>query len=407
MEAVLERPRAAFLCDEPPRKVLAGVELGGTEVRCLVAAVSDGVYRYVGAGAADSSGMKKGEVVDLEAASAALREAVREAERTSSLQLDSASVAVNGAHLLGMRGSGAIPLCGGSEAEVTYAEVARALRQASAVALPSERAMVQAEIQEFDVDDCSGVVNPVGMRGYFLVCRAHIVTCSSRALANLRAAARRAGLHAEIFCASPIAAANEALTDDEKALGAILVDVGFETTQVTVYSFGAPRMTFVVPAGGAHITSDIARAFRLGLSEAERIKLAAGLCKSSLLAEEECEEVISAGGMEMTREELCVVVEARVEELLQLVRRKVSSACERFRVSGGVVLTGGGALVRGMVEKARDVFASPARLAETPAMSASLSGLLKWAAAKLAWENSTRGVGGWLLRGWRWLRTSF
>jgi len=222
--------------------------------------------------------------------------------------------------------------------------------------------------QEFIVDDQDGINDPVGMTGARLAVKVHIVTSPVTARQNAINAVNRAGLIVADMILEQLAAAEASLTEDDKEYGAALVDIGAETTGLCVYQRGAVQHTAVFPLGGAHFTNDIAFGLRTPIPEAERIKRSVGCASSASLSDEqrgEMVEVPSVGGRpprQLSRQILCDILQPRAEEVLMHVSDEIRDSGWNRQLSSGVVLTGGGALLDGMVEIAEQVFDAPVRI---------------------------------------------
>ena len=270
----------------------------------------------------------------------------------------------------GRRGYGphAHVVVAGRDREITQDDVRRAIESASAIQLPAGREIVDRLPQEFIVDDQDGINDPVGMIGARLAVKVHIVTSPVTARQNVINAVNRAGLVVGEMVLEQLAAAEASLTDDDKEFGAALVDVGAETTGLIIYQRGAVQHTAVFALGGSHFTNDIAFGLRTPIPEAEKIKRAVGCACGLSLSEAERSELVevpSVGGRpprQLSRQILCDILQPRAEEVLSHVADEIREAGWEGQLSSGVVLTGGGSLLNGMVEIAEQVFDAPVRL---------------------------------------------
>ena len=343
-----------------------GLDIGTSKVRCVVGEPGeDGKMNIVGIGEAESRGLRRGIVTGAEAVSESIRKAVGEAERVSGLEIDSAVVNLSGEHFRGENKAGVVAVAGAGR-EIMEDDVERAIESASAMQLPSGWEIFNRLPQEFIIDGQDGITEPIGMSGARLESLVHIVIGPSAGRQNLDKAVRRAGIDVERLMLEPLAAAESTLTDDDREYGCALVNIGSEITSMMIFGRGAVQHTAVFPFGSLHFTKDIAVGLRVSIQDANKIKHLYGCVASFLLSDDERQDVIEivpVGRNEtrgLSKEILCDIMQPRAIELLQHVAHEVSGT--HAQISGGVVLTGGGALARGMVEVAEQVFDAPTRL---------------------------------------------
>lgn len=259
------------------------------------------------------------------------------------------------------------------------ADVARVIETAKAVNIPTDQQLLHTVPQEFIVDNQEDVREPIGMSGIRLEVKVHIVTGAVSAVQNIVKCVRRCGLEVSDLILQPMASADAVLTPDEKELGVVLIDIGGGTTDVAIFTEGAIRHTAVIPIAGDQITNDIAMALRTPTSEAEEIKLRYGVAKQVLADPGESLEVPGLGDRgprTLSRQALAAVIEPRIEELFALVHQVVRESGYEEVLSSGIVLTGGSAMMPGMVELAEDIFLKPARLG-TPEYSGQLADVVR------------------------------
>src|SRR6266511_2702725 len=345
-----------------------GLDIGTSKVTCIVATPGEeGLLQIVGMGESESRGLRKGVIVNPEAAVEAIKKAVEEAERMSGVPADEVTINLAGSHIMGFNGQ-AIVAVASRDHEITSEDVRRAIDSACAIQLPAGREIVDRLPQEFIVDDQDGINDPVGMIGARLAVKVHIVTSPVTARQNAINAVNRAGLIVADMVLEQLAAAEASLTEDDKEFGAALVDIGAETTGLVIYQRGAVQHTAVFPLGGSHFTNDIAFGLRTPIPEAERMKRTVGCACSTSLTEMERSELVevpSVGGRaprQLSRQILCDILQPRAEEVLMHVADEIKDAGWERQLSSGVVLTGGGALLSGMTEIAEQVFDAPVRL---------------------------------------------
>lgn len=343
-----------------------GVDIGTSKIRCVIGEpAAGGKMNIVGAGEAESKGLRRGVVISTESVAETVRKAVGDAERVSGVDVESAFVNLSGEHFRGENKNGVVAVAG-AEKEIAEEDVERAIDSASAMPLTPGWEIVSRLPQEFIVDGQDGITEPVGMNGSRLEALVHIVTSPSAARQNLVTAVKRAGLDVEQLMLEPLAAAESVLTDDDKEYGCAVVNIGAEITSLMIFGRGAVKHTAVFPFGSMHFTKDIATGLRVSIPEANRIKHTHGCVASFLLSDDEKEEVIEVvpfGRSEtrsLSKEILCDIMQPRAVELMQHIARETGAA--RSQIPAGVFLTGGGSMVRGLSEIAEQVFDAPTRL---------------------------------------------
>jgi cell division protein FtsA len=341
-----------------------GLDVGTSKVRCVVGEAEAGKLKIVGIGESDSRGLRRGIVTGAESVSDSIRKAVGEAERVSGLEIGSAVVNLSGEHFRGENKNGVVAVAGAGR-EITDDDVERAIESASAMQLPSGWEIFSRLPQEFIIDGQDGITEPVGMSGSRLESLVHVVTGPSAGKQNLEKAVTRAGLDVERLMLEPLAAAESTLTDDDKEYGCALVNIGSEITALMIFGRGAIQHTAVFPFGGMHFTKDLAVGLRVSIQDANKIKQDFGCVAGFLLDDEERQELIQivpVGRSEtrgLSKEILCDIMQPRAVELLQHVAQE--TARTKLQIPSGVVLTGGGSMVRGMVDIAEQVFDAPTR----------------------------------------------
>ncbi|MCC7007046.1 MAG: cell division protein FtsA [Ottowia sp.] len=343
--------------------LLVGLDVGTSKVVVVVAELrDDGNMEVIGLGQTESRGLKKGVVINIEATVQTIQKALEEAELMADCKISEAYTGIAGNHIRSFNSSGMVAI---KDKEVSQADIARVLETAKAVNIPTDQQILHIITQEFMIDGQEDVREPIGMSGIRLEVRVHIVTGAVSAAQNIIKCVRRCGLEVCDLILQPMASSMAVLTEDEKELGVVLVDIGGGTTDIAIYSGGAIRHTAVIPIAGDQITSDVAMALRTPTPDAEEIKIRYGLAKQVLADPQELIEVNGVGDRgprSLSRQALAAVIEPRVEELLSLVHQVVRESGYEELLSSGVVLTGGTALMTGMVELAEDIFLKPARV---------------------------------------------
>jgi cell division protein FtsA len=349
-------------------KHIVGLDVGSTKVCTLIAAVRESGLEPVGLGVSESKGLKRGAVVNLEATVDSIKKSVSEAEAMARCEVDSVFVGLAGPHIrsFNSRGVTSIPT---RTREINGEDVRRVIETARAIALSPDREIIHIVPQEFTVDDQFGIGDPLGMVGTRLEVNVHIVTSSTTAAQNTITAVNRSGLLVGDTVLEPIAVGEAILSDDEKDLGCVLVDIGGGKTNVAIYHHGAVRHTVVVPLGGELFTNDIAVGLRTTIPDAERLKREHGCAVSSMVQSEEVFEIVGMGSRQqrtIAQTVLTDIIQPRAEEIVHLVRNEIRSAGYEQQVGAGVVLTGGGAMLRGFIELAEDILDLPVRRGQTP-----------------------------------------
>lgn len=343
------------------KDLVVGLDIGTAKVMAVVAEVlPDGQLKLAGLGVAASSGLKRGVVVNIDATVQSIQQALKEAEMMADCKITRVYTGITGSHIRGQNSTGMVIV---RDKEVTPVDVARVVETAKAVNIPNDQRLLLVEPQEFVIDG-QDVKEPIGMSGGRLEVKIHIVTGAQSAAENIIKCVRRCGLEVEQLVLNPTASAAAVLTADEKDLGVAIVDIGAGTTDVAIYTDGAIRHTAVIPIAGDLITSDIAMALRTPTKDAEEIKIDHGVAKQLLADPNEQVEVPGLGdrGPRMlSRQALAGVIEPRVEEIFSLVHQVIRESGFEELLSSGIVLTGGSAVMPGMVELAEDIFLKPVR----------------------------------------------
>jgi cell division protein FtsA len=377
--------------------ILVGIDVGTSKVCALIGEVHrDGGLTVIGKGTVPATGLKKGVVVNIDQTVHSIGQAVEQAERLSGMKIDRAYVSVGGAHVESQNSPGTVAVSGHNR-EVTREDISRATDVARAVQIPSNREVLHVLPRDFSVDDQEGVKDPLGMSAIRLGVEVHIVTASATAVQNLTKCVIAAGVKIDELVASSLAAAETVASETERELGVAVADIGAGTTDLALFADGSPLFSAVLPVGGNNVTNDVAIGLKTSLQVAEELKIRHGTCDLRGIDEDENIAVSVLGedaGREVSRLEMCQIIEARMRETFELMR-------DRMRESGhgmlpaGLILTGGGAQLGGAAELGREVLEMPVRIASpvgigglvdglmTPAFSNSI-GLLLWGARELA-----------------------
>ena len=303
-------------------RYLVGLDVGTSKITAIVGETTDeGGLDIIGIGLADSRGIRRGVVVNLEAAVESIKKAIDEAELTAGVEIDSVHLGLSGAHVKAFNSRGVVAVAGKNR-EITREDVRRAIDAAKAVALPSGREILHVLPQDFVVDEQDGIGAPVGMTGSRLEVNVHVVTGSASSTQNIVACVNRAGVAVVDTVLEQLAASEAVLTQDEQELGVALVDIGGGTTDFAIFERGSLWHTGVVAVGGDHFTNDIAVGLRTPIPDAEKIKRRCGCALSAMVDEDETMEVASVGGRKprvMARRILSEILQPRAEEIFHLL----------------------------------------------------------------------------------------
>ena len=346
-------------------RYLVGLDVGTSKIAAIVGeAIDEGEgVDIVGIGLADSHGIRRGVVVNLEAAVESIKKAIEDAELTAGVEIDSVHLGLSGAHVKAFNSRGVVAVAGRNR-EITREDVRRAIDAAKAVALPNGREIIHVLPQDFVVDEQDGIGAPIGMTGARLEVNVHVVTGSVSTAQNIIACVNRAGVRVADTVLEQLAAGEAVLTADEKELGVALVDIGGGTTDFAIFEKGSLWHTGVVALGGDHFTNDIAVGLRTPIPDAEKTKRRSGCALAALVDEEETIEVASVGGRQprvMSRRILSEVLQPRAEEIFHQLWDEIRRAGYERSLNSGIVLTGGGSILDGMPEIADQIFDLPMR----------------------------------------------
>jgi cell division protein FtsA len=344
------------------KKLIVGLDVGTTKVCTLVAKkTDDGALEILGVGSHPSDGLRKGCVVNIEKTVQSIKNSVQEAKLMAGEEFDVVTVGIAGGHILSFNSSGVVPIKG---QEVTLNDVHKVIEAAKAVVLPAEREILHVISQEFKVDNISGIKDPVGMSGIRLEAFVHIVTGKISQIQNLIKCVEMVGLVAEQVTLQPIASSESVLTMEEKNSGVVLVDIGGGTTDIAIWKEGSLIHSHVIPIGGNHFTNDLALALKISFNEAEKLKTEVG---SVLICDEDNNHVVKLHGLSGTSARevplalINEILSARAEELFTLIKKVAVDSKSLNKITGGFILTGGGALIKGMATLGEYVLEFPTK----------------------------------------------
>ncbi len=349
----------------PKNGYIVGIDIGTKSVTCIIGEITeDRKIEIIGIGTAESRGLRKGVVVNLEATVDGIKKAQEEAELMAGVEIDSGFIGISGAHIKSFNSRGVIAVSGKNR-EISREDVKRVIDQSKAVSIPPDREIIHIIPQEFVVDEQDGIKDPLGMSGIKLEVNVHIVTGAITSVQNLKTCIARAGIEIEQIVLNQIATSHSILTHDEMELGVGLIDIGGGTTEVAIFERGSLWYTSVIPIGGDNFTNDIAVGLRTPIPDAEKIKKKFGCAAAPLIEDQETIEVPSVGrgkkARVLSRQLLADIIQPRAEEIFRLVDNDIKRMGDEKSLNSGVVFTGGTALLDGLEEVAESVFDLPVR----------------------------------------------
>ena len=345
------------------KALLVGLDIGTSKVTAIVGEYGTGeTVEVIGIGTAASKGLKRGVVVDIESTVQSIQRAIEEAELMAGCEIRSVFASISGSHIRSLNSQGVVAI---RDKEVMDGDIERVLDAARAVAIPADQRILHVQAQEYVLDEQEGIRHPVGMIGVRLEARVHVITGAQSAAQNISKCVSRAGLSVDDLIPSQLASAQSVLTQDERDLGVCLVDIGAGTSDIAVYTQGAMRHTASLGVAGDQVTNDIAFAFRTPTPFAEEIKVKYACALAQLARPEETIEVAMVGDRaprRLQRQLLADVVQKRYEEIFEMVQAELRRSGYEELVAAGIVLTGGGSKMEGIVELAEELFHMPVRV---------------------------------------------
>ena len=375
-------------------KTITVIDVGSTKVVSLVGEASaegDGTFTIIGVGMAPARGVRRAQIINVAEATDAIRDSLAGAQASSGIKSASVMMSISGNHVASQNSQGAVAIGRGDQG-ITLDDINHALESAQAITVPNNREILHVMPRHFRVDDQDGVRNPVGMLGFRLEVQAHIVTCATTAAQNLLKCAQSAGTDVSEFVLAPLASAEAVLTPTEREMGAVLVDIGGGTTGIAIFIEGSAWHTKVLDVGGQHFTSDLAQVLQLPLETAEQFKVTYGHANPGDVPGDQMVEMAGFGDeprMRVMRRESAEILHDRADELFNLIEQEVKRSGYDGLLPAGLVITGGGSLLPGLRECAKEASKRPVRLArpqnlqglvdslQSPAYSTA-AGMLHW-----------------------------
>ena len=356
--------------------VVCAIDIGTSNIRVIIAQrLETGKFQVVGVGSSPSLGLKKGAVVNIENTVQGINEALEKAQIMSGFEVSSCYVGVGGTHIEGMNSKGVYPISdkGGGNTEIGYDDINAVINSAKAIVIPLDRKVIRVIPQSYTVDKQTGIKDPHNMIGVRLEAEAHIITASATAIQNTIKCVERASLGVEGIMYNGLSAVKAVMTPEETEAGSLLIDIGSGVIDVVFMHEGAPSLITVLPIGGDTITNDLATVEKISFEMAENIKLTKGFCWKGLLQDDDSDILLPGVGgrapIRITRARMCDIFQVRMQEIFYIIKQRIANVVKAKPLGGNIVITGGGALLQGVVEVASEVF-------ETSAVRIGVPGLL-------------------------------
>jgi cell division protein FtsA len=357
------------------QEIIVGLDIGTTKV-CAVVAATDGAghFNILGVGRSPGDGLTRGVVTNIDKTVRSIQSAVAEAESRSGIKVQTVIVGIAGDHIQSFQSRGVIAVSA-PENEISQADVNRLIEDTKRVALPSDRRIIHVIPQEFIIDGQDGVSDPVGMSGVRLEANVHIITGLVTAAQNIYKCVQRAGLHIRDMVLEPLASSYAVLEEEEKEVGIALLDIGGGTTDLAVFEDRTIRHTAVVPVAGNQVTNDIRKGLGVLTEQAEKLKCQHGFAYLPSVVDDEPITIPGIGGrppLEIDKKLLAQIIQPRMEEIFEIAAMEIKRSGYSRHLSAGVVLTGGGSLIKGSAELAREVLGMPVKIGIPGGFSAGL-----------------------------------
>jgi len=343
-------------------RTVASIDIGTSKISVIIGEISREGVDIIGVGSHPSLGIKKGQIINMDSTVDSIKTALEEAEAMTGIDINTAVVGISGGHIKGFKNNGVVAVKG---KEIKNSDIISAIDAAKAIVIPIDREVIHIIPQEFLVDDHGGIKDPLGMSGVRLEARAYIITSAISSVQNIVKCINKNGIKVQELILKPLASAESVLTEDEKELGSVLIDMGGGTTDITIFIKGTVRHCASIPIGGDHITSDIAIGIRTPISEAEEIKKKNGNASSLEIPDDAVIETTNIGNKKkQTISQMTVarIIEARIDETFELIKKEITEAGYMDFLPAGVILTGGTSLLKGIGKEAQNILEMPVRI---------------------------------------------
>ncbi len=345
--------------------IITGLDIGTTKVCAIIGQLNDlGGVDIIGVGIAPSLGLRKGVVVNIDNTVKSINKAIEEAELMAGVEVQSVFTGIAGGHIKSFNSRGVVAVSSKTK-EITQSDVDRVIDAARAISIPIDREVIHVIPQEYIVDDQDGIKDPIGMSGVRLESEVHIITGAIASIENIIKSINRAGYEVEDIVLEPLASAESVITDEEKELGVVLIDFGGGTTDVMMFIKGSVWHTGVLSLGGNHVTNDVSIGLRTPVTSAEIIKKQYGIAFADSVDPDEIIEVPTVGGRpskKVAKKMLADIIQPRVSEILELIKREIKMSGFDELIGAGAVLTGGASLLKGTMELSEEIMNIPVKL---------------------------------------------
>lgn len=346
--------------------ISVGLDIGTSKICALVTSPdpTSNTLKILGIGIAESEGLNRGVVVNIEKTIRSIKKVIEQAEEQSGIKIKEVTVGIAGDHIEAIKTRGIIGISN-SEQEITQNDVDRLLKDASKIAIPSERKILHVIPQDFIIDGQDGITDPIGMSGIRMEANVNIITGLKTAINNIYRCVERLDIKVKEVILEPIASSKSVLLDAEKEIGVAIVDIGGGTTDVAIFEEGVYRFTSVFALAGKHVTNDIRKVLGIVTNQAEKIKRDYGHCHGNSIMKDEVFMVPGIGGrkpMELQKSQLCEIIQPRMQELFEFALAEINRSGYANNLGAGIVVTGGTALLNGTEELAKEVFGMPVKI---------------------------------------------
>jgi cell division protein FtsA len=347
-------------------KIIVGLDIGTSKVCALVASpdTKPGSLNILGIGIAESEGINRGVVVNIDKTIKSIQKVVSQAEQQAGIEINEVVVGIAGDHIDSFQTKGTIGISNDNR-EITKKDVERVIEESRKVKIPSDRKILHVLPQDFIIDGQDGITDPVGMSGVRMEANVHVVTGSETSIQNMYRCVERSGLNVKDLVLEPLASSYAVLDNEEKEVGVALIDIGGGTTDIAIFEENLIRFTSVIAIGGKHVTNDIRKVLGIIVTQAERIKKDYGHTHINSLMNDELIMIPGIGGrspIEIPKSHLTEIIQARMEEIFGFALAEIRRSGFSQRLGAGVVITGGCSLLNGAEELARDIFGMPVKI---------------------------------------------
>ncbi len=342
--------------------IVVGLDIGTSKICAVIGEMTERGVEIIGIGSHPSHGLRKGVVINIEATVKSLMRTIEEAGRMAGCEIHTVFTSISGGHIKGFNSHGIVAV---KNKEVAPRDLERVIDAAKAVAIPMDREVLHVLPQGYIIDDQDGIKEPLGMSGVRLEAKVHIVTGAVTSAQNIIKCCNRTGLNVAEIILAPLAAAETVLTEEDRELGVLLIDMGGGTTDIALWHDGTVKHSAIIGIGGNHITNDIAAGLRTPFNDAERLKQLYGCAAARMVPEDERVEIPNIAGKgvgTVSRQILCEIIEPRLDEIFELVQKEIAKSGYENSLASGIVVTGGAMLLPGAIEMAERAFGLPVRL---------------------------------------------